>query len=173
MLNSLLMMKDPNLIANVLVTHITEAIDIVAPMTKIQRRYKYAPHLSLETKERMSERDQLKQISFASKAVEDELNFKKARNLALKCQRSDRQQWAKKLLEKNPNNKLDSKSMWSTMKQITGEDKRESIEKLIVKGIVTNKSEEMANGLNNYFIEKVEKMVKSMPPQHIDILQDL
>ena len=82
MLNSLLMMKDPNLIANVLVTHITEAIDIVAPMTKIQRRYKYAPHLSLETKERMSERDQLKQISFASKAVEDELNFKKARNFS-------------------------------------------------------------------------------------------
>ena len=40
MLNSLLMQSDPNLIANVLCAHITEAIDKVAPFKKVQRRFK-------------------------------------------------------------------------------------------------------------------------------------
>ena len=173
MLNSLLQMTDPNLVANVLSSHITQAINIVAPLKTIQPRHKYAPHLSLHSKDLMTNRNQLKDIYNNSRLLADEIAYKKARNLAVKSQRSDRKKWAVKIINKTEKSGNDGKAMWKAAKSISGEAKKESIKKLILDGTVTSEKTKMANGLNVFFVEKVKNLVANMPTQHINLLETL
>ena len=137
MLNSLLFETDPNLVANVLVSHITSAIDIVAPIKTVQIRHKYAPHLTPHSKHLMEARNALRVTYNSTKLLKDEIAFKKARNLAVKSQRSDRKMWAIKIIEKTTMNASDSKALWKAAKIITGEDKKESVNKLVINGTIT------------------------------------
>ena len=173
MLNSLLQLTDPNLVANVLVSHITSAIDRVAPYKTVQQRRNYAPHLSQHTKELMKLRNELRVKHRFSGLLSDEIAFKRARNTAVRSQRSDRKNWASKMIYDTVNKGLDSKKMWNVAKSISGECKKETVQKLTIRGVITKDKTEIANGLNDHFINKVRKLVGNMPHQQTDILKTL
>ena len=170
MLNSLLFCSDTELVANVFTTHITNAINVVAPLKNIQKRKSYAPHLSLNTKDKMLQRDLAKEKFNWSQSPDDHTAFKKLRNQTLKCQRADKRKWALDLMDNDIRN---SKDMWATAKKIGGENKKNTIEKMSVNGIITTSPGEIAQGLNEAFSTKIQNFIKNMPPQHSDLLGEL
>ena len=89
MFNALLEETDPNLVKSVLFSHLTAAIKVLALMKKIQQRRNCALHLFSHSKQLMRDRKALKDIANASKHLDDEINFMKARNSATKSQRKD------------------------------------------------------------------------------------
>ena len=122
------------------------------------------------TKQIMANRDQLKGIALASKKEEDMQAYKKRRNEALKHQRKDKAKWAADMLVKEGNT---SKNLWQMCRKISGQDEQKAISSLTIDGIANNKVTDIAEALNKHFVTKVEKLVKEMPPQQIDLLQSL
>ena len=170
MINSLLDVSDTNLVANVLIGHITEALDIIAPIKSVQPRFRYAPYLTSTTKKMMTERDDLKETAHKSGKSEDFIIFKKAKNLTLKNQRKDKLNWALRLIE--PKVK-DGRKLWKTVKNISRAKQANAIDKLTIDGVIVTKKKDMANGLNVFFVNKVKKLVADLPPPTIDLLRSL
>ena len=80
MLMSLLDCQDPELVANVLISHITAAINIIAPMKTVQIRNNYAPYLTEQTKGEMKNRDANKKKAHISGEKKDWDEYKILRN---------------------------------------------------------------------------------------------
>ena len=98
LLDSLLDVADLELICNVLLGHITEAIDKIAPYKTIQPRARYAPCLSATTKDEMNSRNSLRLKATQSGEEQDKKEYKTSKNATLKSQRKDKRAWAKKQL---------------------------------------------------------------------------
>ena len=110
------------MVANVLVTHLTAALDKIAPKKKIQPRNSYVPHLTSSTKQMMRDRDTAKQVWIESSSDSDWKEFKKARNQALKAQRKDKKKWAVEMVTNNGNEGNNTKKLWSTVKKSGGNE---------------------------------------------------
>ena len=170
MLQSLLNLTDTNLVTNIFVTHITEALNTVAPIKLIQHRIRYAPYLTEKTKEQMGVRDELKLVANKSRKEDDIRTFKKFKNKTLKNQRADKIAWAKDLLGPVIN---DGKKVWKTVKKISNSKNNNSIDKLLINGRAVEGNGQMAEELNSFFVNKVKKLIKDMPPQHSDLCEEL
>ena len=75
-INELLWNLDTNDVADKLVGEINKALDLTAPIKKIQLHNNYAPHLSETTKLKMKQRDQLKQKSLKTEDQDDHKVYK-------------------------------------------------------------------------------------------------
>ena len=170
MLESLLWSSDTNLVANVLTCHITEALNIVAPLKRIQKRHKYAPYLKDSTKEMMKERDRMKEQAYKNGKEEDMKEFKKRKNATLREQRRDKASWALKLIEPELN---DGRKLWKTVQNISRAKQSRTLDKLEVKGVNISNKEEMAEVLNHHFVDKVALLVKGLPEAPSDIMKEL
>ena len=170
MIDSLIGSTDTNLVANVLINHITEAINVIAPIKVIQPRVFYAPYLSDRTKMEMTKRDQLKSVANNSGEEADIIAFKKLKNLTLKHQRMDKVAWAKELI--GPTNN-DGKKIWNTVQKITKSKKSHEISKMIINGSVIEDKGQIAEGLNAFFVSKVKKLIEEMPSQRSNLLEEL
>ena len=169
MLNSLLDYSDTNFVANVFISHITEAINLVAPIKTIQPRAHYAPYLSAKTKEEMNTRNELRSKANVSGEEADMKEYKKCKNLTLKHQRRDKVAWAKELIGTD----TDGKKTWKTVQKICKSKSNNKIDKLIIDGKVIEDKGQMADGLNNFFISKVEKLTKITPQQTTGLAEKL
>ena len=170
MLDSLLDSSDTELVANVLICHITEGIERLAPMTRIQPRANYTPYLSSHTKERMGQRDKLKWKALESRDPDDWKAFKREKNLTLKQQRKEKFEWANKLIGEDPQ---DGKKIWSAVDKICKSKRNNFVDKLVFDGVVTMDKKKMANGLNTFFVSKVANLVKEIPIPAAELLDEL
>ena len=170
LLDSLIDCVDTELVATVIIGHISEAINKIAPMKRVQPRANYAPYLSRETKEKMSRRDELRWVAKASGKDEDYEIFKKEKNATLKQQRKEKVQWAQGLIGEDME---DSKRVWNVVESICKYKKNNTIGKLVVNGIVTTKKNEIAKGLNEYFVQKVSSLLDKMPIPASELLDEL
>ena len=160
MLDSLLDSADPELVANVLIGHISEAIDLVAPMRKFQPRVNFAPYLTKDTKEKMKQRDILRWKAKESGNPDDEREFKRCKNITLRQQRKDKISWAKDLVG---DDLINGKKVWGAVERICKTKKSSSIDKLIIDGRVVQDKQTMASGINQFFVDKVAKLVAEIP----------
>ena len=71
------------------------------------------------------------------------------------------------------NNQNDSKKLWKTIKNISGDNKNSGINKLIVKGVQLDTPQLIATGLNNYFSDKILDIKSKMPEPAINLLEAL
>ena len=170
LLDSLLDLSDTELVANVLIGHISEAIERIAPLKMIQPRAQYVPYLSKETKSKMANRDKLRWEALKTGNEEDMKEYKKMKNSTLKQQRSDKKKWVKKVMGEDLG---DSKRIWSTVQKITRMKKSNTLDKLVIDGIITKEKKLMANGLNKFFITKVANLVAEMPIPAAVLLDEL
>ena len=170
MLDSLLDSSDIELVANVLICHITEGIEKLAPIIRIQPRANYAPYLSTTTKEKMGQRDKLKWKALESRDPDDWKAFKTVKNQTLKQQRKEKFEWANKLIGEDPQ---DGKKIWSAVDKICKSKKNMFVDKLVIDGVITMDKGKMANGLNNFFVSKVAKLVKEIPIPATELLAEL
>ena len=170
MLESLIGSTDTNLVANVMVMHITQAIDKIAPVKLIQPRAQYAPYLTVETKVQIKLRDSMRLKANVTGKEEDFKAYKKMKNRTLRTQRKDKLNWATKLIGEEQGS---SKNMWKTVQTIAGTKKGDPIEKLVLNGRVTKNKLEIAEGLNQYFIDKVKNLIAKMPEPQNNLAQQL
>ena len=92
------------------------------------------------------------------------------RNAVVKAQRKDKKIWANDKINKEGNK---SKNLWKTVKSISGDDRKKAISCLKIDGVVNSKKMDIANGLNNNFINKVNKLKDEMPKPQKDLLAEL
>ena len=59
------------------------------------------------------------------------------------------------------------------MKRISGNNKNIAIEKVVINGVVTTNQKDIAQGLNEYFIDKVKQLQESMPTPTINLYEQL
>ena len=71
------------------------------------------------------------------------------------------------------NDSNDAKKIWRTVKTVSGEGKRTLINKIIVNGIAVTKQCDIANGLNDEFINKIKIIKDKMPKPQTDLLGTL
>ena len=170
MINSLMGTEDTNLIANVLIGHLTECLNKVAPWKTIQTRHQYAPYLSSDTKEMMLVRNNMKQKAYNSGIAQDIIDYKKMKNSTLKMQRKEKAEWARNLIE--PEVK-DSKKLWKTVKKISRAKNTNTIDKITINGAVVTKKKDIAEGINEYFIKKVKNLVSQLPQPSVNLIDQL
>ena len=169
-INKLMWNDNPEEVADHLVASINRSLDIVAPFKKTQIRKHYAPSISEATKILMKERDLAKTTFITSQMNEDKIKYNKIRNLVLKKQRKDKSQWIAKMLGGDETN---AKKIWQTVKTVSGDNKRNTVNKIIIDGEVIAKPSDIVEGLNEAFIKKVTDLKKNMPVPEVDLLSEL
>ena len=169
-LNELLFSADTNEVAEIIVSEINKALDHVAPIKKVQIRKNYAAYLSSDTKSRMLNRDNLKEKANTTNDEEDKRIYRVERNKVLKAQRFEKKKWAEKMILGEASN---GAKIWKATKTINGDNKNLGITKLTVNGIRITNPSEIANSINDFFIEKIKKIVKERPPQTQNVAKEL
>ena len=96
--NVLLYENDTNKVANEIVSLINKGLDIIAPIKTTQTRYKYAPYLSVETKEQMSLRDLAFSQYKDNPNEETKIEYKRLRNKVVSSQKAEKKAWTKSIL---------------------------------------------------------------------------
>ena len=162
---------DPNQLAKDLNTRINEALDITAPFKTKQPRKAYAAHLTKETKEEMTKRDQIKRLKQEQPLNTDiRAEYNKIRNKVTKLQRENKRTWVQKKLEGDDQT---SKKLWNTVNTLTGKKAGSSISLILKDGYDLTKSTEIAEELSSYFENKILALIETLPKNEGKILEEL
>ena len=147
--------EDINKSTNLLTKILVEALDRHAPKVSFIPQHKNKPWLSKETKEAMKERDRAHEKCKMTKEKEDTERWRRLRNQVVG------------LLAKDKRNTQEvhtkASDAWRLVKEI--EKKAESggpPKKLRIDGVVTGDKKKIANHVNEFFIEKVEKNIEEI-----------
>ena len=96
--------------------------------------------------------------------------YKVMKREVLRKQKDEKREWAKELFNIP---KGDSKKLWSAVRAVNGGGVDNSPSSLLVNGVSITKSKEIAKSLNTFFVDKVEKLVQSLPAKVNDIEETL
>ena len=149
-------------------------LNVHAPWVMFQQRKSFCPWLTEETKQLMNQRDQLKQrakdlaMRDRGYAVTEEqqsawAEFKKLRNKINNTKKTEE----KKFKSKKISGDLDSPSrVWATAKYFMGWKSTGTPSQLEVDNKLVTKASKIAELMNNFFIQKVQKIrqgLKKLP----------
>ena len=109
--------EDPNQAAKLLTTKLTNVLDVMAPVRRIQVRKKYVPWLSEGTKKLIKTRDEAQAKAAISKDQDDWRNFKNLRNSVTGRARDEKKMWEKNKLDSSMN---DPVSIWRSVRTWLG-----------------------------------------------------
>ena len=148
-----------------LFTHkILNILNDMAPMRKIQIRKRYNPWVSEETIGLIKLRNNA-HITATESCIEEDWNtYKQLRNTINNRLKYEERNWQQNRLKQCTN---DSRKCWKTIKSILNWKTSEAPSKLFWNGSMKTKSHEVAACQNEFFINKVEKLVKIYRLQHL------
>ena len=146
--------SDADTAAEKLSTELNKALDKWAPVKKVQIRPKYRPWVSKDTKVIMKQRDIAQELASQTNEQDDWRKFKNLRNTVVGRLKVEKNQWEKAQLDHLGHNSTD---LWRNVKgwlgwKTSGPPTQLFTEKLI------NKPKEIANTMNNFFINKVKNL---------------
>ena len=147
---------------DILEKNILEVLNSVAPVITIQRRNSYRNWVSDLMKTKMKERDDLRIIAKNSNRLEDWKIYKTARNACIKGLRDCKRDYHVKLFEQVEQEKT-TKGLYRLTRQICGLKSVSTPQQYIHEGVVVRKSIQMANLQQNYYINKVSKLLRKIP----------
>ena len=127
--------EDVNQAVKLMSNKITRELDAMAPMRTVQIRTNYAPWLSQETKDLMSNRDDLQSRAAQSNNAEDWKCYKALRNKI--------------------SSRLKSAKVWKNVKDIINWKSSGAPTQLFSNGTLFNKPREVADCQNQFFVDKV------------------
>ena len=137
----------------ILTDKITQVLDQMAPVRKIQIRKNFAPWLSPETKQLMRKRNNAQKRYLITREDQDERRFKNLRNQATNRLRKEKADWKKRKLEAcvNDYEKIWKNILcWLSWKPASGPPNQISNN-----GQLLTKPSEIAECINNYFVTKL------------------
>ena len=147
---------------------ITSILDSMAPVRKIQARARFAPWLSEETKKLMRSRDYAQQRASESKKIEDMKEFKNLRNCVTNRLKKEKRNWKQSKLHEC---REDSGKLWRNVLGWLDWKSSGAPTQIFYKGALENKPANVAACMNEYFIDKVEKIVENLPASENDPLK--
>ena len=145
-------------------------LDQFAPVKTIQCRTKYAPWLSNETKQLINDRNVAQSDAAKSQNTNDWSRFKKIRNEVTKRLKLEKKSWQQEQLYScagSPGLQWNYALGWLGLKS-SG-----SPSQLFYNGKLINKPLEIADCLNNYFVNKIRLIQEKLSPPKSDPLAPL
>ena len=134
---------------------ISDALEKHAPKITFTPRQQEKPWITRETRRVMEERDKAYEKSKKTKNKDDVETFKKLRNKVVGLLRRDKEE--QKETFKNAND------AWRLVKEIDRkEEEGGPPKKLLIEGKLTTDKKKIAQHMNNYFMEKVEKNIEEI-----------
>ena len=149
-----------NIAAETLTNKLTEVLDNMAPIKKIQTRINYAPWMTKETKVLKVKREAAHKKAAETDSQEDWRLFRALRNqVTAKC-RDDKQKWERKKLDLEENN---SSGVWKTVKGWLGWGTSGTPTQLFWEGRMVTSPSGLASAMNKFFLDKVKKLRNGIP----------
>ena len=144
--------EDVNQAVKLMSNKITRELDSMAPMRTVQIRTNYAPWLSQETKDLMSNRDDLQSRAAQSNNAEDWKCYKALRNKISSRLKSEERNWQRHRISECGQN---SAKVWKNVKDIINWKSSGAPTQLFSNGTLFNKPREVADCQNQFFVDKV------------------
>ena len=161
---------DVNVAVDIFTKKISQILDRMAPVKVFQNRRKYVPWLSKETKSLMTFRDNLLAQAQTSGCKEGWKRFKEVRNRVTSKLRADKEAWERKSLSECGNN---SAKLWKNILGWLNWSNSGAPTKLFANGKLESSPKMLANIMNNYYVDKIQKIQNSLPTSNQDPLQKL
>ena len=146
---------DVEVAAELLTSKITEVLDTMAPIKKIQTRNKYAPWLSEDTKHLKAEREAAQERAAESDDPEDWRAFRALRNQVTKKCREDKKKWEKEKLDPNDNTTTD---VWKTVKGWLGWGTSGTPTQLFWEGRLVTSPRGLCTTMNRFVLDKIIRL---------------
>ena len=156
--------NDVDVANTILEENITSILNEVAPMVKIQPKRNNKSWITKETRQQFTERDRLRNRANTTRDDNDWELYRTARNTCSYLAKKDKRNYFTKKYEQCENQGETSKLYSITKKQLgwtTGGTPRS----FQVDGKIVNSPKLLADIQNNYFVEKVEKLVSELPSE--------
>ena len=152
--------EDVDEAVHLLSNNLKNVLDQLAPMRTIQVRTKYNPFITKDTLEMMKNRDHLLKIASETKSQTDWKNYKLLRNKVNNRLKYEENKGRRDAMEECGDN---SAKVWKKVKCILNWNSSGSPSQLFYKGAIRTKSQDIADCQNEYFIDKVAKIINEMP----------
>ena len=159
---------DVDEVVKILSNEISNILDDLAPLKTFQVRSNYAPWLSVSSKQWIKFRDSALETAASSRLQADWAIYKKLRNKVTNLLKTEKKNWQKSKLVKLAG---DSANIWKLAKSWLGWTSGGPPRQLCVNGVMINKPIEIAETLNEFFINKVNNIVNRLPKSHYDPLK--
>ena len=159
-----------NLAVHIFSASLTQILDKMAPVRKIQVRSRFAPWLSSETKTLMRERDYAQSRASESRKTDDISNYKKLRNRVNNRLRKEKKNWKQDKLQECGEN---SGQIWKNILGWLNWKSSGAPTQIFYNGRLENKPFRIATCINEYFISKVSTIIRNLPHSEADPLKTL
>ena len=163
---------DVDMAVDIFTKKLTDILDRMAPVRKFQIRTKYAAWVSVDTKRKMHERDLAQQTASSSGLIEDWDSYRTLRNEVTTQLRKDKLDWQQGKLA-SCEETSDTGKLWKNILGWLNWSSTSSPTKLLSQGNLESSPSKMANIQNNYYIEKVKIIRRSLQGQDRDPLEVL
>ena len=163
-------LTDVNGAVSLLTEKLTAVLDRFAPIRTVQVLTKYAPWLTETTKNTMKERDAVYAAAASTHDPQTWGEYRALRNRATSQQKSVVRAWEGGQLDHLSNNVTD---LWRNLKGWLGWKNSGPPTKLFHGGKMITSPQGLADTMNSFFTEKVNKLRDNMPPSTNDPLEHL
>ena len=163
----LYMCEDVDIAVDILTQNLTSILDLLAPIKTFQVHKKYAPWLSVGTKELMNCRDSALKKAATTRHTDDWRNYKNLRNTVTNKIRNEKKNWEKSKLDSTQHN---PGALWSNVGTWLNLGNSGPPTKLTCEGRLVTSPARLATTMNNFFINKVKKLKHNIPTVNTDPL---
>ena len=139
----------------------------MAPMRTVQIRKKYAPWLSSTTLELMKQRDGIQKNASETGDKDDWKKYKHIRNQINNRLRYEESNWQRMKIDSCGE---DSSKVWKSVKGILNWSSSGSPSQLFHNGSLVNKSQDVAEVQNQFFLDKISSIKEHLPTPTSDPL---
>ena len=163
---------DVDLALKILTDNLSGILDEMAPIRTIQIRENYAPWLSSETKQCISDRDAAQKVARETKSEEDWKIFKKLRNKVNSILKNEKRNWQRKKF-KQCEDENDSRQIWKNVKSWLNWTTSGAPTQLFYGGKLENRPRDLSDCMNKFFISKVTNLRESIGQSDFNPLANL
>ena len=143
----------------------TLILDKHAPLKVLHNRNNYVPYLDKELKDLMKARDALKEEAAKSGDANAFERYKEKRNLVSTKLKNAEKKYYKSKFDKSD---LSASEMWQGAKQILGSVKSSFPTQILASGKLLSNPLKMATAVNEFFLDKIEKLKNSNNDENLD-----
>ena len=153
-LDSLFSKEDPDEITEILINEMNEIIERIAPVKVVQRKSNEKNYDNKETAEFRKETEAQLEKAIRLNEIEEWRIFRSMRNQLLK--------WMKNVYSQRMERKMnDKRTMWNQFKNVVNPNKGSIPTCIITENKQETSPAKISNMMNNFFMEKIEKIRKN------------
>ena len=155
--------SDPDQIAELIINGITNALDTVAPLKRIQTKTNNVAYISSKTRALQFQRDAALKLAQDTNLPADWRGYRAIRNRATQSVRNDSYTHIHNKIENsNPT------TMWQTVKKLAGNVTKGSPNMITYKGTIITSPREIVTVFNIFYISKVKSIREAIQPSLLD-----